>query len=208
MFIITKLVFFIGSVVAVVIGLVLLLAFMLNIDDLTSCTSIPNPSDARCKPADAIVAISGGDTAARAGEAIKLYKAGWAPRLIFSGAALDRTGASNAAAMRLQALKDGVDDAAITIDEASVDTTDNAKKIKQIIEPEGLGRIILVTSPYHQRRASIEFNRMLGAKVQIVNHPTPDDKSWPPNWWITPKGWWLTLNESVKVLYITIGGHN
>lgn len=208
MFIITKLIFFIGSVAAAVIGLVLLLAFMLNVDDLASCSQTQNSNDTRCKTADAIVAISGGDTDARAREAIKLYKAGWAPRLIFSGAALDRSGTSNAAAMRLQALRAGVDDTAITIDEASVDTTDNAKKIKQIIEPDGLQRIILVTSPYHQRRASIEFNRMLGPKVQVINHPTPDDKSWPANWWITPKGWWLTLSESVKVLYITVVGHN
>ena len=49
--------------------------------------------------ADVIVAVSGGDTQARTEEAVKLYKDGWSHNLIFSGAALDANGPSNARAM-------------------------------------------------------------------------------------------------------------
>ena len=49
--------------------------------------------------ADAIVAISGGETQERALMAIELYQQGWAPVIIFSGAAADTSGPSNAAAM-------------------------------------------------------------------------------------------------------------
>ena len=40
-----------------------------------------------CRKADAIVVVSGGDTNARTDEAIKLYKEGWAPLIVVSGAA-------------------------------------------------------------------------------------------------------------------------
>ena len=61
-----------------------------------------------CRKADAIVAVSGGDTNARTDEAIKLYKEGWAPLIVVSGAAAaDKTGPSNAKAMYQRAINSG-----------------------------------------------------------------------------------------------------
>lgn len=206
MFFIIRLLISIASFFAVAIGLALLLGFVVNLDDLATCKSSPDANNLRCMPADAIVAISGGDTAARTKEAIKLYQAGWAPQLIFSGAAQDKSGISNAAAMQLQAENAGVNIGNTTIEEDSVDTADNARKIKQIVNSKNIHRIILVTSPYHQRRASIEFGRALGPAVQVINHPTPDDSAWPANWWLTPGGWWLAISETAKTLFVMAGG--
>ena len=75
-------------------------------DDLRGCTE-PTQDGGACDEADAIIALSGGDTNARANEAIRLYKLGWAPIIIFSGAAADPSGPSNAAAMRKIALGEG-----------------------------------------------------------------------------------------------------
>lgn len=208
MFIIHKLVYFAIIIIILAIGAVMLLGRLLYIDDLAKCGPAPDASNAHCRSADAIVAISGGDTDARAKEAIKLYRANWAPRLVFSGAALDRQGTSNAAVMRTQAINAGVDASAITIDEVAIDTADNAKKTKQLLKPGVPQRVILVTSPYHQLRASIEFKRALGPTVEIINHSTPDDKVWSSSWWLTPNGWWLAISESAKVLYINLGGHS
>ena len=67
------------------IGIVLALLFacivwaissFLGPDDLSACGERPDPSQLACIQADAIVAASGGDTAARADEAIKLYQNG------------------------------------------------------------------------------------------------------------------------------------
>src|SRR5258708_9715989 len=55
---------------------------------------------------DAIVAISG-DTGARADTAITHWKAGWAPTIVFSGAALDPESVSSAEIMRRDALRQG-----------------------------------------------------------------------------------------------------
>ncbi len=61
---------------------------------------------------DAIVAISG-DTGARADTAITLWKAGWAPLIVFSGAAIDPESVSSAEIMRREALRQGVPESAV-----------------------------------------------------------------------------------------------
>src|SRR4051812_8187748 len=80
-----------------------------------------SPQDPLAK-ADAIVAISGGETEARTAEAVKLYEDGWAGGIIFSGAAADPNGPSNAKAMATSAIKSGVPAKAIQLDEAASNT--------------------------------------------------------------------------------------
>src|SRR5690606_19129558 len=93
---------------------IILISRYLGPDDLAKCSS--GPSDkVGCEMADVIVAVSGGDTTARTVEAIKLYQAGWAPKLVFSGAAEDKDSPSNAAVMRGIALASGVPNEAISI---------------------------------------------------------------------------------------------
>lgn len=173
---------------------------LLSVDDLKDCAG-PSLVDPDCAPADAIVAISGGDTSARVTEAIKLYKAGWSSRLVFSGAALDKTGPSNAEAMRSQALAADVPDSAISLEKESLDTADNAFRTGALLSGD-IKRVIVVTSPYHQRRAGLEFKFFLGQRVQVVNHPTPYDSLWPDYWWTTQSGWALALSESAKTLIV------
>lgn len=150
---------------------------------------------------DAIVAISGGDTEARTMEAVRLYQEGWAPRLIFSGAALDKSGPSNAQVMRKMAVKAGVPPDVIAIDEASANTRQNADQAADFIEAFGHKRIILVTSPYHQRRAFIEFDSRLSDDVTILNHPAPDQRWSRQRWWKSPFGWYVTASEIPKIIY-------
>jgi uncharacterized SAM-binding protein YcdF (DUF218 family) len=189
---------------AVVLGGVLAvnaIGAYLGPDDLKDCVE-PDTLNTKCAPADVIVAISGGDTQARTNEAIKLYKAGWAPKLIFSGAALDTSGPSNAEAMRKQAIKAGVPESALLLDQRAQDTTQNAQGTLELLDQKET-RLILVTSPYHQRRASLEFGRVLGGRVKIINHPTPTDRMWGPRWWASLNGWWLALTETTMSLVIS-----
>jgi uncharacterized SAM-binding protein YcdF (DUF218 family) len=187
-------------------GLIMLVGSVLTIDDLAQCPKSPDPSDSNCQKADAIVAISGGDTAARTETAIELYKLGWADRLIVSGAAADKNGPSNAEVMRQQALAAGVPDAAITTDAYSNDTAGNAADLSVIAKLQGLQRIVLVSSPYHQRRAEMEFQKVLGKNVTILSHPTPNDRYWPPSsWWLNPNGWYLAVVELVKLGFVQVG---
>src|SRR5918995_1712951 len=74
---------------------------------------------------DAIVVISGDEALARYRDGIRLYHAGWAPRLIFSGAAWDGSH-SNAEVMRSLAVADGIPESAILVDPSADDTYGNA----------------------------------------------------------------------------------
>src|SRR5690606_19019861 len=102
-------------------------------DDLADCGARPTGVEG-CDKKDAIVTVSGGDTSARTSEAIKLYKRGWADYLVFSGAAQDTSGPSNAEAMRRQALADGVPETAIFVEELSKNTRENAAETHAVLE--------------------------------------------------------------------------
>ncbi len=148
--------------------------------------------------ADAIIAVSGGDTRGRTKHAIDLYQAGWAPKLIFSGAAADPNSASNAKVMKAMAAAEGVPVSDVLLDENSRDTKENALKTKEIIGDAKT--IILVTSDYHQRRVHKEFVKAFGDDIEFINSPAKDKNWGRKTWFLSPYGWWISLTEPVKLL--------
>ena len=189
-----------AALIVVIVGLSMYLAP----NDLSGCNETPGGVKP-CQPVDAIVAVSGGDTNARTREAIKLYKNCWAPKLIFSGAAQDKTGPSNAEAMRREARSEGVPDADIITEELGATTKQNADNTQDILERNDVSSVILVTSAYHQRRAGLEFTKRAAGTVTVYNHPVMNDSQWSAFWWVTPSGWYLALSEFVKVMLFYIG---
>jgi len=180
---------------------VLIIVFIgnyLSPDDLVKCGETPN-NEAGCQKADAIIAVSGGNTSVRTSEAIKLYKNGWADLLVFSGAAQDEYSPSNAEVMRAQAIEQGVPSDSILIEPTSRTTHQNAGNAEQLLDEYNVNQIIVVTSPYHQRRAGLEFQRLSDSTLQVRNHPAGDDPDWSMWWWLTPRGWWLAVGELIKV---------
>ncbi len=151
--------------------------------------------------ADVIVAVSGGDTAARTAEAVELYQNKYAPKIIFSGAALDPDSPSNARAMAIIAEKAGVPHSAIELDEVAMDTRQNASGVSGIITRDKYQSIILVTSPYHQRRVYTVFRDELGKDFTIINHSSKDKLWRRSNWWATPYSRNLTISETQKTIY-------
>lgn len=194
----------IGLFVILAIAGIWSLGAFLSPNDLKSCDRLPQP-EGNCRAADAVVAVSGGNTADRAKEAIELYKLGWGDKLIFSGAAKDTSGPSNAEVMRVQAMEAGVPSRDILIETFSQTTKENATKTSNVLEKWDIHDVILVTSPYHQRRASLEFNAAVGDDIIIRNHPTTYDEDWSNWWWLTPRGWWLAGGEVVKIMAFFAG---
>jgi uncharacterized SAM-binding protein YcdF (DUF218 family) len=195
-----KLILSIAGYVAIFALAVWGISSYLGPDDLKKCGTTPSGQDG-CQKADAIVAISGGDTRARTNEAIKLYQNGWANELVFSGAALDPSSPSNAEAMRVQAIEAGIPARNITIEEFAQNTEQNAVKTNELVDGN-IRRIILVTSAYHQRRANMEFQQAF-ADVEVIDSPVQSDKHWPRAWWLTPTGWWLSVSEFIKILFVS-----
>lgn len=155
--------------------------------------------------ADAIVAISG-DTGARADSAIALWKQGYAPVLIFSGGSSDPSSVASAELMKRAALAAGVPADAIVVEGTSATTEENAKHVADLIRSRELKSAILVTSPYHQRRAAMLFEREFGrASLTFRNHPA-DDPAWDPTlWWTSEPSRSLTLVELAKLGALVVG---
>lgn len=201
-----KLLIIFASILLFLITLVSGVTIFLGPNDLRNCDERPSNSS-NCAAADAIVAVSGGDTNARTDAAIERYRNGWAPLLIFSGAAQDPNGPSNAQTMKNRAIKQGVPEQNVIIEEFARNTAENAANTSEFINSRNLTKIILVTSSYHQKRASLEFGARLGPSVQIINAPVTTDKDWNKWWWLSPRGWWLAGGEIAKIIaYFASGG--
>ena len=158
---------------------------------------------------DVIVVVSGGETVARAKEGIHLYRAFWAPKIIFSGAARDQeeSGISNAQSMAIIAYKDKVLEEDIILEQKSKTTFENAVGVAKILKNHHWKKIILVTSPYHQKRAEMTFHFILGDDYTIISR-SATDSLWRKNgWWKSFSGWYLSLTEFQKIIYILSTGN-
>lgn len=194
---------FLIAVPLFIIGIIVAISLYLQPNDLLGCGDTPNLTD-NCAAVDAIVVISGGDTNARTDEAVRMFKNGWAPKLVLAGAAEDKTGPSNAAAMKQRAVSTGVPASVIYLDEASETTKQNATYVQSIFIANDISSIILVTSGYHQKRASLEFNKN-NTNIYIKNHPVLNDQDWSMWWWTSPRGWTLAVTELFKIIVFHVG---
>jgi uncharacterized SAM-binding protein YcdF (DUF218 family) len=188
----------------VMIAIILGASTYLQPNNFDGCNDVPEMSG-HCQKVDAIVVVSGGDTNARTDRGISLLKNGWADVIIFSGAAQDKTGLSNAAAMRNRALAQNVPATSIYVEEYSETTEQNAENTQSIFETRGFQKVMLVTSGYHQRRAFLEFEKRSGP-THVLNYPLAVDKDWSSWWWLTPRGWWLAGGEFVKIIAFYVTG--
>lgn len=154
---------------------------------------------------DAIVVVSGDDD--RIKHAIDLYKQGYAPKLILSGAARDGL-TSNALAMHLEASRAGITNEAVIMEEKAYNTYENALYTKEIVLSNNMRNIILVSSPYHQRRVYETFRSVFrGSGVKLQNSPSHYSTWKADNWWQSDRELHLTQEEALKILWANITGN-
>ncbi len=134
------------------------------------------------QPAEAIVVFAGGvGESGKAGggfqervtQAVELYRAGYAPRLIFSSGYVFTL--REAEVMKAVAVDNGVPSEAILLEEAAKNTHDNVLLTRQILDQHGWDRILLVSSPYHMRRATMVW-RKLAPEVVVIPTPVPQSQ--------------------------------
>lgn len=158
-----------------------------------------SPQD-KLEKADLIVVISGGDTDSRIYEGIELYNKDYASKILFSGAAAEGE-VSNASAMKNISVRQGVPAKDILIEEKSKTTEENAINSAKIIQDNDFKSMILITSPYHQRRAYELFKKSLGKDFKIINHSAKDREWRKADWWSNENARFLTIGEFLKNLY-------
>ena len=166
--------------------------YILTDDDLAGCTA-PGVSEA-CPKSDVIVAVSGGDTAARARKAAQLYLDGWASKIIYSGDSADPMAVSNAAEMKKIAISMKVPARNILVEEKSTNTAENATYTMKLLDEMDARKVILVSSPYHTRRVKLNFIKASDTDTMRFMTATADDEAWH-KWYLKASGWQIAVNE-------------
>jgi uncharacterized SAM-binding protein YcdF (DUF218 family)/glycosyltransferase involved in cell wall biosynthesis len=160
----------------VVLALVALV-FLVFYTNLVWWAAAPLRATAPLAPADAIVVFAGGvgesgkaggGTQERVQRAIEVFKAGHAGYLILSSGYVYSF--PEAEAMRSAALDQGVPAANILLEQRSTDTYENVAFVNDILRQRRWSSVLLVTSPYHMRRAMLVW-RKVAPEVRVVPAP-------------------------------------
>ena len=131
--------------------------------------------------ADAIVVLAGGvgetgkaggGSTERLNEAIDLYRAGYAQYLVISSGYVYSF--KEADELRDSAVAQGVPAGAIALELRSTNTYQNVMFVDEILRDHNWRSILLVSSPYHMRRATMVWHK-LAPDVSVT--PTPPPRS-------------------------------
>jgi uncharacterized SAM-binding protein YcdF (DUF218 family)/glycosyltransferase involved in cell wall biosynthesis len=111
---------------------------------------------------------AGGGYQERVKEATDLYRQGYASHMIFSSGFVFAF--PEAEVMRTLAIDNGVPASAIELETHAANTHENVVFSQRLLEAHGWRRILLVSSPYHMRRALLTWHKAAPATTVV---PTP-----------------------------------
>mgnify|MGYP000202085351 CR=1 FL=1 len=162
----------------------------------------------KAKPADVILVL--GAKAYRDGSynpclvsrvehAVNLYKANYAPKLLFSGGIDKEDNVSEAETMKEIALSLGVPARDILLESASTSTYENLLFSKKLLEQNNLKSIILVTEPFHAPRANLVAQKL---KLNAVTSPATQSICWTKNRYLSR----YFLKEPVAIIVYKLKG--
>jgi hypothetical protein len=156
----------------------------------------------RLKPADLIHVLGGGEE--RIGYAVELYREGMGKKLLFTSNTPDLDPSAklfHKSANRV--VRQGIPATAILdLHSHARCTYGEASELRQVLNahPE-IRRVLVVTSPYHSRRARLIFRRETPAGVDLRMATVPIEKNSPEGtWWKDPQLRARTWSECRKIL--------
>lgn len=132
--------------------------------------------------ADAIVVFAGGaGESGRAGggyqervkQAVELYHQGYATHLVFSSGFAFVF--QEAQVMKELAVSLGVPAEAVILESKAANTYENVRFVTQILESRGWDKALLVSSPYHMRRALLVW-RHVAPTIAVTPTPVPSSQ--------------------------------
>lgn len=152
------------------------------------------------RPAEAIVVLGAAQYVgrpspvlrARLDHALDLWRRRLAPRLVFTGGRGVGDTTSEAAVGRNYALRRGVPDSAILLENEGRTTSESMRAVAAMLHDRGAERVILVSDPFHMRRLSV-----LARRYGLEPYGSPTTTS--PISASRPQWWKYMLSESLKV---------
>ena len=155
---------------------------------------------------DAILVLAGdnryGD---RVNQAVRLFKANYAPLLVLSGTPIGwRT--HQADIMRRQATELGIPASQIlTIAHDSDSTKEEAAVLVPVLRKQGIHTIILVSSNFHTARAKRIFQTLTEAgELRILASPVREESFDPAGWWTRRRDAKTFAFEAIKTLWYKV----
>jgi uncharacterized SAM-binding protein YcdF (DUF218 family) len=159
-------------------------------------------------PASAIMPLGGGG-ASRVAHAATLHGEGYAEWMVVADSPLDLPGlrTTYAELMRTEARWQGVpDDQILTLAGLVETTAEEADAAAALARERGWQSLIVVTDPYHTRRARLIFRRALrGSGIGLSVQPTPNHWYQPETWWRQRDSLRETWNEYLKLALFWLG---
>jgi uncharacterized SAM-binding protein YcdF (DUF218 family) len=135
--------------------------------------------------AEVIHVIAGEDY--RTDYAIQLYKQGYGEMLFFTGGWCVYHHYKHGEHAEARSLAQGIPMNAIAFDDSSVTSTyTEAEKLKEWIahSPKPIHSVIVVSDPFHMRRARWTYKKVLGGNIEVQMAPVPFEwTSYRRRWW-------------------------
>ena len=153
---------------------------------------------------EAILVLSGGSydngqlssfSLERTVQAVKLYREGWAKKIIFSG----KGGFDDALAMRELALSLGVEKENILVDNQAASTYENILFFSATAKENDFKKILLVTSPIHLRR-SLLIAEKISPEIEFLPASFPSYDSFRRHPLDRLILFWFTAREYLGIL--------
>lgn len=155
------------------------------------------------QPADVIHVISGPDD--RTDYAIQLYQQGYAGRIFFTGGWCTFHNYYHGQHGQQRALEQGLPPEAVAFDDTQVKSTyDEVVRLKEFIahSQQPVGSVIVVSDPFHMRRARWTYRQVLGDEISIQMAPVPFDSSpYQRRWWTDEATRQYVKTEYLKMAY-------
>lgn len=165
------------SIILIIIALIVLHPFI-----LTKMSDFLVVQD-KLEKSNVILVLAGDSNGERVGQAVELYKKGYAPKILMSGgpAVWHLTYAEN---MKRQATSLGVPARDVMLEDKSRSTIEDIRFSLPILRQLKARSIILVTSPSHTRRASLVARKYYNPENIIVFvYPVQKSEFNPNKWW-------------------------
>ena len=155
------------------------------------------------KPADIIHVIAGSDY--RTDYAIQLYKQGYGKELFFTGGWCEIHLYKHGEHAEERSLTQGVPLDAIAFDDSKVTSTYmEADRLKEWIShrPYPIRSVIIVSDPFHMRRARWIYRKLFGDQLEIQMAPIPFDRTpYQQTWWKDAESRKYVREEYSKFIY-------
>ena len=160
------------------------------------------------QPADAVVPLGGGGVG-RVAQAAALLEDGYATWLVATDAEIDLPGirVSHSELVRQEAQWQGVAPERILVAPGVVETTyEEALAVRALAQEQGWTSLLVVTDPYHTRRARLTFRDVFrGTGVAMAVRPVEDAPYDPEAWWRSVDGLRETWTEYAKLALYLLG---